>query len=107
MGSTDEDAVRHTVTRFCQAIQQWEATMALIDRVAEGKRVTEAQRDSVAGLTYDTQFVEHARIFEEFIVPRERKYGSNPGRPKFWRNSFAGATEEKILSVNFTKARHA
>ncbi len=109
MQANEETACRETVYSFCSAINEWERIYSIIERIEDGKFVSQKDREAVAGVTGPGHLEAHARLFAEHVVPRDRKYGSNPGQPKSWsgKGSFFNVSLATIRSVAFHDDRRA
>lgn len=109
MLANEETACHETVYGFCSAINEWERIYSIIERIEEGKFVTQKDRDAVVGYTRRGHLEAHAKLFAQHVVPRERKYGSNPGEPKSWssQGSFCDVSLATIRSVTFRDSRCA
>src|SRR5438045_1266429 len=104
----DIKACKDTVTGFCTAINEWERIRSILGRMDNGQFVRESQRASVERLTLAGHNEEHAQIFDRFVVPRARKYGSNPGKANSWGGGrFFDVNPETIRSVEFPARNRA
>lgn len=96
-------ACEDAVVGYCQAINQWERIRYILGRIENGQFTSASDRESVAGLTLQSHSEAHEKIFERFIVPRERKYGSTPGEPNSWskEGSYYEVDRDTIRAVQF------
>jgi hypothetical protein len=103
----EESACREVVFNFCSALNEWERKYSILNRTEEGKFVSQKERDAVAGVTKQEHLDTHARLFAQHVVPRVRKYGSNPGEPKSWgwQGTYANVSLATIRSVSFRGSR--
>lgn len=99
MSPDDEAECRRVVLDFVTALNQWEVRWFTVRRLEAGE--VAAPTGAVAGLTSEALLDEHRAIFARCVVPRERKYGSNLGRPGAWgaRGSFFDVRPEGITAV--------
>jgi hypothetical protein len=109
MRASEETACREVVHSFCTAMNEWERIYSTIQRISDGQFVSQKDRNSVAGTTREGHLQEHARVFAQHVVPRDRKYGANPGEPKSWsaKGSFFDVSGQPIGSVEFRDDAHA
>ena len=109
MRASEETACREAVYSFCSAMNEWERIYFTIQRISDGQFVSQKDRDSVAGVTQQVHLETHVRLFAQHVVPRDRKYGANPGEPKSWSNkgSFFDVSRRTIGSVVFRDDTHA
>lgn len=107
--AADIIACKDTVVGFCLAINAWERTRTILGRVENGKFTSESDLESVAGVNLESHMEQHKRIFNRFIVPRERKYGSSPGAPNSWskKGRYHNVNRETIRSVEFPSKNRA
>ncbi len=98
-----ETECREIVHSFSTAMNEWERVYSILGRIADGKFVSQKDRDAVAGVTRQGHLEAHARLFAQFVVPRERKYGSNPGEPNGWgpQGRYHDVSLATIRSVTF------
>lgn len=109
MRVNEETACREAVYSFCSAINEWERIYSIIERIEDGKFVSQKDRDAVAGVTRGGHLEAHARLFAQHVVPQERKYGSKPGEAKSWsgQGSFFDVSLATIRTVAFRDDRRA
>lgn len=105
----DVAACQDTVFGYCTAINEWERLQYILGRIEKKQFVQDRHLESVAGLTLLSHAEEHARIFERFIVPRQRAYGANPGEPLSWARdgSYYDVERQTIKSVTFASSNLA
>ena len=105
MSQNEEADCRALVLNYCLAINEWERVQTILGRIEQGQFVPARDRELVTGITPQAHLESHAAIFAQYIVPRERKYGSNPRQPKSWtaRGRFVEISPETIHSVTFRK----
>lgn len=104
MADTDNtQACKDAVVGYCQAINEWERIRYILGRIENGQFTSALDRESVVGLILQTHSEAHEKIFERFVVPRERKYGSNPGAPNSWNKvgSYHAVDPDTINAVQF------
>ena len=104
MADTDNiQACEDAVVGYCQAINEWERIRSILGRIENGQSTSASDRESVAGLTLQSHCEAHKRIFERFIVPRDRKFGSSPGVPNSWskEGSYYDVDPDTIRAVQF------
>ena len=102
----DKEQCHQVVLDFCVAINNWGDTFTTVKRIANGQFVSEARRIAVNGQTVESCLLEHAQIFQAFVVPRERKFGTNPGQPNSWsRSTFFDVSASGITAVAFPAKR--
>ena len=84
-------------------MNEWERIYSIVERIETGKFVSQKDRDAVAGVTRQGHLEAHARLFAQHVIPRDRKYGSNPGDPKSWSGHgiFVDVSLATIRSVAF------
>jgi hypothetical protein len=84
-------------------MNEWERIYSVVERIEDGKFVSPKDRDAVAGVTRRGHLGAHARLFARHVIPRDRKYASNPGEPKSWSGagSFFDVSLATIRSVVF------
>jgi hypothetical protein len=101
--ASDIAACKNVVAGYCAAINEWERMRSILGRLENNQFVSASQRESVKGLTLEAHDQEHMKIFDRFIVPRVRRYGSNPGNPNSWsdKGSFFDVSPQTIRSVEF------
>jgi len=98
----DKEQCHQIVLDFCLAINNWGATFTTVKRIANGKFVSDARRSAVNGQTVESCLLEHAQIFQTFILPRERKFGANPGKPNSWsKSTFFDVSPDGITAIAF------
>jgi len=99
----DINACKDVIIRYCQAINEWERLRYILGRVENGQFTSVADRESVAGLTLESHHEAHAKIFDRFILPRDREHGSRPGAPNSSSKdgSFYGVDPQTIRAVEF------
>lgn len=109
MSLTEEADCRALVLNYGMAINEWERLQTILWRIEQGQFVPARDRESVAGITPQAHLETHTELFARYIVPRERKYGSNPGQPKSWGNTgkFFDVSPETIHSVTFRSPKCA
>ena len=107
--TADTQACKDVVFRFCVMINEWERVRDILNRIENEQFVSDLKREAVAGITVDSHIQAHANIFERFIAPRDRKYGSSPGAPLSWcsKGSYFDVDRETIKSVEFPRDRCA
>lgn len=106
---SDTDLCKETIFRYCTAMNKWEQLRYIPGRIERGQFVTAAQTESVKMVTQEAHDRAHAKIFDPFIVPRARKYGSNPGRANSWgkNGSYFDVNPGTIRSVEFPAQNRA
>ena len=109
MRANTETECREVVHSFCVAMNEWERIYSIIGRIANGQFVSQKDRDAVAEVTMQGHLEAHARLYAQHVIPRDRKYGSNPGEPKSWsgKGSFFDVSDATIKSVVFRADRCA
>ena len=101
MTPEDETECRQVVFGYAIELNDWEIQKYIFDRIQNGRHVAPSRAALVDGMTAQ-QFVDrHINIFERYIFPRDRKYGTNPGGPAtIGRDGrFFDVALETILSV--------
>jgi hypothetical protein len=104
MPATDQiEACKDVVVGFCTAINDWDTVRCILGRIENGQYLIGLQREAVEGITVEDHNKKHVSIFQQFVVPRERKFGSNPGSPTSWGTggSFFDVDRDSIDSVEF------
>lgn len=98
----DIEACKDAVVGYCTAINDWETAQTIVDRIAKGQHVIGSQGKAVQGITPESHREKHADIFNRFVFPRDRGYGSNPGAPNSWgsNGSFFNVAHETIESID-------
>ncbi len=81
MTPDDETECRRVVLEYAMSKNEWDVLKYIFDRIQEGRHVAPARAALVAGLTNDEFTQRHIAMFGSYIYPRDRKYGTNPGRP--------------------------
>ena len=81
MTPEQETECRQLVLDYATALNDWEVRRTIFDRLQAGREVAPARAARVAGLSIEDFVREHEQIFARYIVPRDRKHGTNPGSP--------------------------
>lgn len=76
-----ESECRQLVLDYANALNDWEVRRTILERVEAGRDAAPAHAARVAGLTLADLLREHEHIFARYIVPRDRRHGTNPGSP--------------------------
>jgi len=99
----DIEVCKEAVLGYCKALNKWERNRYILGRIENGQFTSASDRESVAGLILESHHETHEKIFDSFVVPRERKYGSNPGAPNSWSKdgSYYDVDSDTIRAVEF------
>lgn len=81
MTPEDEAECRRVVFGYATELNDWEVQKYIFDRLQDGRHVTPTRAALVDGMTAEQFIDRHIDIFERYIFPRDRKYGTNPGGP--------------------------
>jgi hypothetical protein len=97
----DEAECRRVVLGYANAKNEGDVLKYIFDRVQEGRHVSPSRAALVAGLSEVDFHTKHVSMFDSYIYPRDRKYGTNPGGPTMISRDgpFAGVDAATISSV--------
>ena len=104
-----EEICKEVVYNFCTEFNEWEALYFSLKRAEtrriEGKVIADKLKKKIEGHSIDEQKARHAKIFEKYINPRDRKYGSNPGEPGSCGDpvTYRNVSKERIISTDFPR----
>lgn len=101
MTPADESECRRVVLGYATALNEWEVLSYIFDRVQTGRHVSPSRAELVTGLTQEILTGRHVEMFDMYIYPKDRKYGTTPGAPTmFGRDGrLSNVSEETIAKV--------
>lgn len=101
MTPQDEYDCRRIVLGYATTKNEWDILKNIFDRLQEGRHVAPGRAALVTGLTNEEFTRRHIAMFAEYIYPRERKYGANPGGPTLISRDgpFSNVCADSICSV--------
>ncbi len=101
MTPQDEAECRRVALEYATTKNEWDILKHIFDRLRDGMHVAPKRAALVEGLTAEEFTRRHVAMFAAYIYPRERKYGSSPGKPSGISRDgpFEKVSEQSIVSV--------